>query len=174
MITFVGDDENRSLQGNILAECYVSNNSQMVEFKDIGNTHEALQVVCNLGEVGAKLHKRELRVGSERVTLQDALVKVVDVGLHVEQVRGGLHWEEPSSGNIDSEGVLEALDGGTDGSLELNNVSTVSKLFVVRNDVQWKGALFEFVFQATKVDPNVVGVKDLELGDGLELLNVLR
>ena len=37
-----------NLQGNILAECYVSNNSQMVEFKDIGNTHEALQVVCNL------------------------------------------------------------------------------------------------------------------------------
>ena len=45
----------------------------------------------------------------------------VEVGLDEHQIGAGLDGQETTTGNVDTVGVLEVTDGGTDSGLELDD-----------------------------------------------------
>ena len=49
-------------------------------------------------------------------------VEAVEVGHDQEQVGGGLDGQETAAGHVDAQGVVEALDGGANGSLQLDHI----------------------------------------------------
>ena len=55
------------------------------------------------------------------------------------------------------------LDTGTDSSLELNDLFTRVRGLVVDNDLQTEFTILDHTLDRLQVDPQVVGVEDLEL-----------
>ena len=53
---------------------------------------------------------------------QGAGVQAVQVGHDEQQVRRGLDGQEAAAGNVYSQGVFKALDGGADRCLQLDDV----------------------------------------------------
>ena len=56
---------------------------------------------------------------SVRVDNQLTVLERVDITLYQQEVRAGLDWQETRTRNIYAMGVLEVLNCGTRGSLEL-------------------------------------------------------
>jgi hypothetical protein len=81
--------------------------------------------------------------------------------------------EESISGDVDSLCVAEVLDGRADGGLELDDGLSVVGDLVVDNDLHRELLLLHDPLDRLDVDPQVVGVEDLELLDRLEVLEVL-
>ena len=61
--------------------------------------------------------------------------------------------------------VLEVLDGGTTSSLELNDRLAIVGLLGVDDDLEFHAFLFHDALEGLEVDPQVVGVEDLEFAD---------
>ena len=82
------------------------------------------QFGADLGEGAAQL---DVRRGGELPLLahgERAGVQAVQVGHHQQQVGRRLHRQEAAAGNVHAHGVVEALDGGAHGRLQLDDVQT--------------------------------------------------
>lgn len=56
-------------------------------------------------------------------------LQTVQVGHDQQEVRGGFDWQEAATGDVDAQSVVEALDGGAYGRLQLDHVqATVQSL----------------------------------------------
>lgn len=65
---------------------------------------------------------RRCRELSLRAHVERAGIQAVQVGHDQKQVRRSLDWQEAAAGNVYSQGVVEAFDGRTHRSLQLNDV----------------------------------------------------
>lgn len=77
---------------------------------------------ADLGEGAAQL---DVRRGGELSLLahgERAVVQAVQVGHHQQQVGRRLHRQEAAAGDVHAQGVVEALDGGAHGRLQLDDV----------------------------------------------------
>lgn len=103
----------------------------------------------------------------------------VEVGLDEHEVGAGLDGQEAATGHVDTVGVLEVTDGGTDGSLELDDADVALTLLVtgdglsVGDDLHLELVVLNNTLDGLDVHPDVVGVEVLELLDGLELVDML-
>lgn len=107
------------------------------------------------------------------------MLEAVEVGLDQQQVGASLDGKEATTGNVDTVGVLEVADGGTNSSLKLVD-GLVGLTFLVSRDGLLVGnnlhlelVLLDNTLNGAKVHPDVIGVEVLELLDGLELVDVL-
>jgi len=66
------------------------------------------------------------------------------------------------------------LDGRAGGGLQLNDSLTAIEVLVVDNDLEVELVIVKDALDGAEVEPQVIGVEDLELLDTLELLNVVR
>lgn len=104
---------------------------------------------------------------------QDTVFEVVQARLDEQQIRARLYGQESGSGHVDTGGVLEVLDGGTDSGLQLNDSLTGIRHLVVDNDFQVELVVVNHSLDGLQVDPDVVRVEDLEFLDRLEVFQVV-
>lgn len=96
------------------------------------------------------------------------MLQVVELRLDEEQVRARLDGQESRSWDVDTDGAVEVLDGGTDGcesacrsvissgrltSLELNNSLAVVRDLVVDNDLHVEDILVHDPLDGLQVAP---------------------
>lgn len=92
-------------------------------------------VVADLGEGAAQL---DVRRGGKLSLLahgERAGVQAVQVGHHQQQVGRRLHRQETAAGDIHPHGIVEALDGGAHGRLQLDDVQTAVQCLQRRSGV---------------------------------------
>lgn len=163
-----------SLESDIAAKVHISSDGEVIELEDVGDALEAGEVVTDGGELSAELdegHRGELPV---RVHHEGAMLELEEVGLHKEEVGGALDWQESRPGDVDSNGVLEVLDSGSDSGLELDGLlAGLGDGLGVDNDLEGELLGLDDALDGLEVDPEIVGVEDLELGDGLEVIHVV-
>lgn len=88
-----------------------------------------------LGEGAAQFHVRCCRELSLRAHVERAGIQAVQVGHDQEQVRRSLDRQEAAAGNVYSQGIVEAFDGRTHRSLQLDDVlPTVERLMNRRGE----------------------------------------
>lgn len=115
-----GDDDNRTLERHIPTEIDGSSDGEVIELDDIWNAWNAGLEAGNFLEIAAKLDERG-RPESVRVHDELAMLKSVEVRFDQHKVRACLDWEEATTGDIDTMGIAEVPDGGTNSRLELKN-----------------------------------------------------
>ena len=114
------------------------------------------------------------------------MLQRVDVALDEEQVRAALDGQEAPARHVDPMRVLEVLDGSTSGGLELDDRLAVVRRLGVDDDVELEALVLHDALESCirregqsgsdqmeleyseltfQVDPQVVGVEDLELAD---------
>ena len=71
-------------------------------------------------------------------------------------------------------GTLEVLDGCSCRRFELDNPLAIVQGFVVDNDFQLHTLISHHPLECGQVDPDVVGVEDLEFADGLKIFQMFR
>lgn len=169
----VGNNDHSALENNIRTKRNISSDSQVVELQNVGWVVEAGQKVVDLLEVIAQLDQRNGVEHALGVDRQLAVVERVEIGGDQEQIRGRLDGQETATGDVDTVCVVEVLDTGTDGSLELDHLLARFGGLVVDNDLQGELTVLDNTLDRLEVDPQVVGVEDLELLDRLEVLDVL-
>ena len=120
----------------------------------------------------------------------------VDVRLDQEQVGAALDRQEAASWDVDTMGVLEVLDGSTSSGLELDDGGTIFSDLRIDDNLKLHALCLHDALESCgntqalvrqpvrhvhlqksnqrtlEVDPDVVGVEDLELSDGLEVFHV--
>lgn len=169
----VGDNDHSALENNIRAKRNISGNGQVVQLQNVGWVVEAGQKVVDLLEVVAQLDQRNSVEHALGVDRQLAVVERVEIRGNQEQIRSRFDGQETATGDVDTVGVVEVLDTGTDGSLELDHLLARLSGLVVDNDLQGELTVLDNTLDSLEVDPQVVGVEDLELLDRLEVLDVL-
>ena len=173
-----GHDDDGTLEGNVAAEIDGTGHSQVVQLDDARNAGNALLEVRDLLEVGAELDDGDT---TEAVGVHDqlAVLEAVKIRLDDHEIGAGLDGQEAATGHVDTVGVLEVTDGGTDSSLELVDSLVGLTLLIsgdgllVGNDLHLELVLLHNTLDSADVHPNVVSVEVLELLDGLELVDVL-
>lgn len=173
-----GDDDNGALEGDAAAEVDGTGNRQVVELKNLGDRGDVLLEVRDLLEVAAELDEGSVaEAGSAHLEL--AVLEGVEIRLDEHQIRAGLDGQEAAAGHVNTVGVVEVADGGTDSSLELDNGNVRLALLVAGNglavgdNLHLKLVVLDDALDGLEVQPDVVGVEVLELLDRLELVDVL-
>mmetsp|Transcript_34103 Transcript_34103/g.57323 ORF Transcript_34103/g.57323 Transcript_34103/m.57323 type:complete len:269 (+) Transcript_34103:106-912(+) len=176
VLVMVGYDDHSSRECDIGSKAHVTRDSEMVELEDVGDVLETTHVIVHSLELLTKLDERDGGEGTERVHGEGAVVEGVHVTLHDKEIGGVLDGQEAAARDVDTDALLEELDGSTSGSLELDDRDLAAVLFGdlgVEDDVHvHKGILVDETLDGTEVGPQVVGVEDLELLDRLELIQL--
>lgn len=172
-LAVVGDNDDRASELDVGAKGDIAGHSQMIQLKNMGNRLKPGQEMADFLEMVTKFDERHGVEHALRVDRELAMDKRIQVGRHEEQVRRRLDGQETRTGHVDTVGILEMLDTGTDGRLELDHLLTTLGGLVVDDDLQLHGLLLHDALDGLEVDPQVVGVEDLELLDRLEVLNML-
>lgn len=95
----------------------------------------------HLGEGAAQFDMRRCRELSLGAHGERAGLQAVKVGHDQQQVWRGLDGQEATARYIDAQGVVEGLDGGTDGRLQLDDVLPTIKCLITtkrREETWWK------------------------------------
>ena len=153
-LALVRDNDDRAAQGDVAPEVHVAGDGEMVELNDLGDLLEALlelldlydfRQLCfplqklyplHLLEVVPKLDDRRRLEHALLVDDQLAVLERVDVRLDQQQVRAALHRQEARPRNVDTMAVLEVLDRGTSGGLELDDRLTIVVHLRVDDDLE--------------------------------------
>lgn len=172
----VGNDNDGTLKSHVAAKVDGTGDSKMVEFKNPRNAGNTALEVRDLLVVRAELDKRS-RSEASRVNGQFTVLQRIEVGLDKNKVGASLDGQEALARNIDTVGILEVPNSGTDSSLELKDTDVRLTLadgdgLGVGNNLELKLAALDNTLDSLQVEPNVVGVEVLELLNGLELLNM--
>lgn len=85
------------------------------------------------------------------------MLERVQVRLDEQQVGTRLDGQEPGSRNVDTGGVVEVLDGGTNGGLKLDDGFTRVGNLVVHNDLEVELVVVEDSLDRFEIHPDVVG-----------------
>ena len=176
--TLGGDNDDGTLESDIATEVHGTGDSQVIQLNNTGNAGNALLEVRDLLEVGTQLDDGDT---TETVGVHDqlAVLEAVEVRLDDHQVGAGLDGQETTTGHVDTVGVLEVTDGGTDGGLQLVDGLVGLTLLIggdgllVGDNLHLELVLLDDTLDGLDVQPDVVGVEVLELLDGLELVDVL-
>lgn len=172
------NNDDGTLEGDAAAKVDGTGNGQVVELKNLGDRRNARLEAGNLLEVTTKLDERSW-AETGRVDHELTVLEGVEVRLDEHEVGAGLDGKETTTGNVDTVGVVEVADGGTDSSLELDNANVGLTLLVGRdrlavgNDLHGEFVALDNALDGAEVHPDVVGVEVLELLDRLELVDVL-
>lgn len=150
----------------------------MIQLHDAGNAGDVFLEVRDLLEVGTQLDDGYT---TETVGVHDqlAVLETVEVRLDQQQVGAGLDRQEATTGHVDTVGILEVTDGGTNSGLQLDDRDISLALLVggdrllVGDDLHLELVILNDTLDGTQVHPDVVGVEVLELLDGLELVDVI-
>ena len=118
-LALVGDYNNRSPQRDIPSKVDISSDRKMVELDDLGDLLEPLLELLDLLKVVTKLDHRGRLEHPAFVQDELAMLQRVDVTLDEEQVRARLDRKETRTRDVDTVTILEVLNGGTSGGLEL-------------------------------------------------------
>lgn len=173
-----GDNNDGTLEGDAAAEVDGTGDGEVVELDDLGDGRDALLEVRNLLEVVAELDQGSVAEAG-RAHLELAVLDGVEIRLDEHEIGARLDGQEAAAGHVDTVGVLEVLDGGADGGLELENRNVRLALLVagdglaVGNDLELELVVLDDALDGVDVHPDVVGVEVLELLDRLELVHVL-
>jgi hypothetical protein len=109
-----------------------------------------------------------------RVDDQLSVFQRINIALDQQQVRARFHWKEPAARNIHSVSALEVLDRRSRRRLELYDCLPVVCLLGIDDDFQIHALSVHDPLESAQVDPDVVGVENLEFADGFEILHMLR
>lgn len=172
VFTMVSNDNHSTAKLHLGAKADITGNSQVVQFQDLRNGLETGQKVVDLLEVITQLDKRDVAEHTVRVDHETTVDKRVQVGGNQEQVRSRLDRQEASSGHIDTMGILEMLDGSTDSSFELDDLLALRSSLIVDNNFQVHSLFVHDTLDSLQVNPQVVGIENLELLYRLEILDV--
>lgn len=174
LVALVGNNDDGTPESNVPAKHDITLDGQVIELDHLGDALEPLLELGDLLECVSELNDGGLREHAARVHDQLSVLERVKIRSDEQKIGAALDGKETRSWNVDTLGATEVLDGGTDGSLELNNSLAALESLVVDNDLEVKLLVLENALDGTEVEPQVVGVEDLELLNGLEVLNVLR
>jgi hypothetical protein len=84
------------------------------------------------------------------------------------------HGQEAATRDIDTVSATEVLDGGTNGSFELNDLGTIIHRLIVDDNIEFETVLLlHDTLDSGEGNVDRVGVEVLELADRLEVFNVL-
>jgi len=177
-LTFGGNDDDGTLADNATTEVDGTGDGEMVKLEDLGDRGNAGLEGRDLLEVVAELDEG---CGTEAVGVHDelAVTEGVQVRLDEHEVGAGLDGQEATTWDVDTVGVGEVANGGTDGGLELDDADIGLALLVggnalaVGDDLHAELVVLDDTLDGAQVHPDVVGVEVLELLDGLELVDVL-
>ena len=172
------DNDDSTLADNAATKVDSTSDGEVVKLQDLGDGGDAGLEGRNLLEVVAELDERS-RAEAVGVHHELAVAESVEVRLDKHEVRAGLDGQETATGHVDTVGVVEVTDGGTDGGLELDDADIGLALLVGRdalsvgNDLHGELVALDDALDGAEVHPDVVGVEVLELLDRLELVDVL-
>ena len=100
----------------------------------LNNVRNRLEPFLEVGDLLERISKLDDGGGLEDpigVHDESSVLEGVEIGGDEEEIGAGLDGQEPRSGDVDSFGVSEVLDGGSDGGLELDDGLAVVGDFVV-------------------------------------------
>lgn len=92
--------------------------------------------------------------------------------MHHKEIGGALYRQEARTGHVDGEGLLEAGNTSSSGGLQLENTNTTGNLRVGDDVDLVKSSRGKDLLKRFEVNPQVVGVENLELLDGSEVRNL--
>lgn len=100
------------------------------------------------------------------------MLQRVEITGDQEEIGAALHGQEAATRDVDTV-CVEVLDRGTNGGLELDNRLAIISDLIVDDDIKLHPRLTRIiprhdVLDRREVHPQVVGVEDLELVDGLD------
>ena len=144
-----------------------------INFKTGENNIISVKFAVYLAEIVAKFHKGHSGEHTQGGHHELAASERVHVRLDNEEVRGRLDGKEARAGYVHPTRVLEVLDRCSCGNLKLQNSFSVNRFGVDYDIHVGELILLEHSVNGTQVQPQVVGVEDLELLDGLELFDLL-
>ncbi|KAG5463032.1 MAG: hypothetical protein BJ554DRAFT_2252, partial [Olpidium bornovanus] len=170
--TVVGNDDDGSLEHDVVAERDVARYGKVVQLEDVRGPGEPGQEVGDLLKVVSELHVGYRGEQAPRVHRQLAVVQRVQIRGDQEQVRSRLDWQEARPRHVDAVRAFEMFDRRADGRLQLDDLLALVGRLVVYDDVQIELLVLQDALDRLQVDPDVIGVKDLEFLDGLEILDL--
>ena len=133
-----------------------------------------LRQATHLLEVVTEFDHRCVLEHPTRVDHQLPMFQRIDVALDQKQVRARFHGKEPAPRDVHSVSALEVLDRCSGRGLELDDCLAVVCLLGIDDDFQIHALCFHHTLESAQVDPDVVGVENLEFTDGFEIFHVLR
>jgi len=174
LLTIICDDDDCTPQNNVPSETNVSSNGQMIQFQQTRDRLESFLECRYFLERISEFDDGSRLEHSFRVHSELTVFELVQIRSDQEQVGARFDGEETRSRNVDTVSVLEVLDSGSNSGLELNNSFTLVGLFVVDDNFEIHSIVFHNSLDSFQVDPQVVGVEDLELSNRFEILDVIR
>lgn len=177
-LTLGGNNDDGTLENDATAKVDGTSDGEVVKLENLGNGRDAALEGGDLLEVVAELDEGS-RAEAVGVHHKLAVTESVEVRLDEHEVGASLDGQETATGNVDTVGVVEVTDGGTDSGLELDNADIGLTLLVGRDalavgdDLHGELVVLNDALDGAEVHPDVVGVEVLELLDGLELVDVL-
>ena len=117
-------------------------------------------------------HRRVLE-HSAWVDHQLSVFQRINIALDQKQVRARFHGKEPAARNVDSMGALEVFDGRSGRRFELDDCLAIVCLLGIDDDFQIHAIGLHHTLESAQVDPEIVGVENLEFSDRLEILHML-
>lgn len=179
-------------ESDILAEVDITSDSQVVKLDNGGDLLESLLELSDLLEMITELDNRSGVEHSLLVKNELTMLKRVDIRFDQKEIRTRLDGQETCTRDVDTMCIPEMLDSSSSSSLKLytssqsaflngpenndvylNNSLTIIGSLGVNDDIKIHSLGIHDALQSLQVDPQVVGVEDLELADGLEVLDVL-
>ena len=94
----------------------------MIELQTVRNATETLKEIIDFGEMAAQLDERNRRKRSLGIHFEQTFLLREQIAHDEQQIAGRLHRQEAASGHVNADGAIEALNGGTRCSLELNHI----------------------------------------------------
>ena len=91
------------------------------------------------------------------------MLETVQVGHDKQEVACLLDRKEPGPGHIDTASLLETLHGRPHSGLQLVDADAALQLLGVDDDLHVEGVLLQHPLDGRQTDPQVVGVKHVEL-----------
>ena len=171
-------DDNGPLENNTPAEVDGASDGQVVQFKNLGNTGDALLEVADFLEIGSEFDEGG---GPESALIDHELtvLESVQIGFDEHEIGASLYGQEATTRYVHTVRVLEVTDSGTDSGFKLDNGDVGFALlvsgnsFVVGDDFHLELVVFNDTFDGLEVEPDVIGVEVLELLNRLEFVGVL-
>lgn len=174
LVTLVSDNDDGTTEGDVPTENNVALHCKVVKLDHFWDRLETLLELGDLLERVTELDDGRLGEHAAWVHDQLAVLERVEIRSDEQEIGARLDRQETRSWHIDTLSTAEVLDGSTDGSLELDDGFTGIERLVVDNNLQVELLVFEDTLDRAQVEPQIVGVEDLELLDRLEILDVLR
>lgn len=172
------NDDDSALERHTTAEVDGTSDGEVVQLQHLGDGGDSLLEVRDLLEVTTELDQGGVtEAGGAHLKL--TVLQCVEIRLDEHEVRASLDWQESSTGDVNTVGIVEVTNGSTDSGLELNDGDVGLSLLVtgdslaVGNNLHLKLVILHDTLNSLEVEPDVVGVEVLELLDGLELVDVL-